>query len=100
MCEVYVEWPLAATIAEADELTSLAKANGSKTIVGLQSLADPLVHKLKEIVQSGKLGKVLSTIVKGSFPWTSAAMWPEQVKFFLLLDSGASIYQVLFGHCE
>ncbi len=45
--DVFVEWPLGANTAEAEELTKLAEENGSKTIIGLQARASPLVHKLK-----------------------------------------------------
>lgn len=34
---VFVEWPLAATTAEAEELTMIASANGVRSMVGLQS---------------------------------------------------------------
>jgi predicted dehydrogenase len=34
---VFVEWPLGASVAEAEELTKLAAARGVKTIVGLQA---------------------------------------------------------------
>lgn len=34
---VFVEWPLGVNVAEAEELTNLASANGVKTIVGLQA---------------------------------------------------------------
>lgn len=33
---VFVEWPLGASVAEAEQVTKLAAENGVKTIVGLQ----------------------------------------------------------------
>lgn len=34
--DVFVEWPLAGSTAQADELTRLAKEKGGKTVLGLQ----------------------------------------------------------------
>jgi hypothetical protein len=38
---VFCEWPLGATLAEAQEMATCAKARGLKTIVGLQARSDP-----------------------------------------------------------
>jgi predicted dehydrogenase len=35
--DIFVKWPLAANMAEAEELTKLAAVNGVKTMVGLQA---------------------------------------------------------------
>lgn len=35
--DVFVEWPLAANLAEAEEMNALAKKQGVKTYVGLQA---------------------------------------------------------------
>ena len=48
---VFVEWPLAATMTQNEELVTLAKSKNAKTIVGLQARADPLVLKLKQLVR-------------------------------------------------
>jgi len=55
-----VEWPLARNLQEAEELTQLARSKGVKTMVGLQARQSTVVKKMKEIVSSGKLGKILS----------------------------------------
>jgi predicted dehydrogenase len=59
----YVEWPLGNNTAEAEELTELAKKKNLKTMVGLQSRQSSITRTVKEIVDSGKLGKVLSSTV-------------------------------------
>jgi predicted dehydrogenase len=35
--DLYVEWPLGANLAEAEEMTKLAQKKGVKTVVGLQT---------------------------------------------------------------
>ena len=57
---VYTEWPLGRTTAEAEELAALARAKGVHTVVGLQSRVSPVLLYMKELVESGYVGEVLS----------------------------------------
>ena len=57
---VYVEWPLARNTAEAEELTALAKARGVVTTCGLQSRVSPALQYMKELIDTGYVGEVLS----------------------------------------
>jgi predicted dehydrogenase len=43
---VFVEWPLATTMDEVEELQAAAKKSGSKTFVGLQSRTAPFIQKV------------------------------------------------------
>jgi predicted dehydrogenase len=63
--DVFSEWPLARNLSEAEELVKLAKAKGVKTVVGLQARQNPAIIKAKEIIESGKLGRVLGTTMYG-----------------------------------
>ncbi|KAH8600019.1 hypothetical protein B0O99DRAFT_611578 [Bisporella sp. PMI_857] len=96
--DVFVEWPLGATTAEAVELAQLAETKGVRTIVGVQKRASPLVVKIKELVASGKLGKVLSTSVVGSLSGPPIGIWMEGVEYYLDINSGANSLIVYFGH--
>ena len=69
---VFSEWPLARNLVEAEELTKLAKEKGVKTMVGLQARQNPSIIKAKEIVASGKLGKILGTTMFGHVSMLSA----------------------------
>ncbi|PVH83417.1 putative oxidoreductase [Cadophora sp. DSE1049] len=96
---VFIEWPLAATTVEAEELTKIADENGCKTIVGLQARASPLVLKIKDIVQSGKIGKILSSTVVGQISSLKPfGTWQEGAKYYADMDSGANGFYVSFGH--
>src|SRR5258706_775191 len=57
---VYTEWPLGRTTAEAEELAALARAKGVRTAVGLQSRVSPALLYMKEQVEAGYVGEVLS----------------------------------------
>ncbi|KIL89309.1 hypothetical protein FAVG1_07703 [Fusarium avenaceum] len=64
--DVYVEWPLGVSTAQAQELTQLAKDKGVRTIVGLQGAVSLLQTTLKRIIEAGSIGKPLVTQVFGS----------------------------------
>jgi predicted dehydrogenase len=70
--DVFSEWPLARNLSDAEELVRLAKEKGVRTMVGLQARQNPSIIKAKEIVASGKLGKILGTTMFGhvSYPRT------------------------------
>ena len=57
---VYTEWPLGKTTAEAEELAALARAKGVQTACGLQSRVSPTLLYMKEQVEGGFVGEVLS----------------------------------------
>lgn len=49
----FVEWPLGANLAEAEEMAATAKSQGVKTLVGLQSRASPSIRKVSAFFWSG-----------------------------------------------
>lgn len=57
----FVEWPLASNLQQAEELLAAAKKNDSKTIVGLQSRASPVIQKVKELVSTKAIGELISS---------------------------------------
>src|SRR5205823_10647 len=57
---VYTEWPLGQTTAEAEELAALARSQGVQTVVGVQARVSPTLMYLKEQIEAGYVGEVLS----------------------------------------
>jgi predicted dehydrogenase len=98
--KVFVEWPLGASLAESEELAALAKENGVRTIVGLQARADPLVDKLKEILESGKIGDLTSSSVLGPMSGLPTDVWFEGAEYYLDLKNGGNHFTIFFGHCK
>ncbi|KAK0118160.1 hypothetical protein ONS95_012466 [Cadophora gregata] len=97
--DVFVEWPLATTTAEAEELSKIAEEKGCKTIVGLQARASPLVLEIKEVLRSGKIGRILSSTVVGQISSLKPfGTWQESAKYYVDMDSGANGFYVSFGH--
>lgn len=54
-----VEKPLATSVEDAEALVSAAHASGAKLMVGHTFEYNPAVWKLKEIISSGELGRIL-----------------------------------------
>jgi predicted dehydrogenase len=73
--DVFCEWPLARNLSEAEELVKSAKKKGVRTMVGLQARQNPSILKAKEIVASGKLGKVLGTTMYGHVSKTNTVVF-------------------------
>lgn len=78
--DVYVEWPFASNLVEAEALAQRAREQQVKSMVGLPTRLAPQVlkvrsirqmpvwkpltkplHQMKEILQSGALGRILAT---------------------------------------
>ena len=57
---VYCEWPLGANLRETEELATLARGKGVCNMIGLQARGDPALHRLKEFLDEGYVGQVLS----------------------------------------
>ena len=54
---VFCEWPLGATVAEAEAMAELADARSLRTAVGLQARSDPTLMYARELVQQGTLAR-------------------------------------------
>ncbi len=76
---VYCEWPLARNTDEAVELTSLAKAKGIVTAVGLQARLHPTLLYMKELVEGGYVGEIVavhvSLITEGILSKPPGRLW-------------------------
>jgi predicted dehydrogenase len=93
---VYTEWPLGRTTAEAEELAALARAKGVQTAVGLQSRVSPALMYMKEQIESGYVGEVLSCTVStmrdGTVERPSSRTWQRDASL------GANTLTIANGH--
>lgn len=69
-CHLLMEKPIASTVKEADELIKLAKKNKVIFTVGHIERYNPIVRKLRELVDQKKIGTITSIVSKrvGGFP--------------------------------
>ena len=93
---VYTEWPLGRTTAEAEELAALARAKGVQTAVGLQSRVSPALLYIKEQIDAGFVGEVLSchviTMRDGALERPSSRTWQRDASL------GANTLTIANGH--
>src|SRR6266480_2637311 len=94
---VYCEWPLGNGLNEAETLAALAKKQGVLAVAGLQARSAPAVAYVRELVEQGYLGEVLSTTLVGS-----GMGWGPTVESFnaYLNDkkNGATMLSIALGH--
>ncbi|MEE2752799.1 MAG: Gfo/Idh/MocA family oxidoreductase [Candidatus Latescibacterota bacterium] len=64
-CHVYVEKPMTATLESADRILNLADSMGLKIAVAHQAAYLPQVHAVKEMIDRGRIGKILSIRATG-----------------------------------
>jgi predicted dehydrogenase len=95
---VYVEWPLGANLSEAEELAKIAQEKGVKTVVGLQGRMEPLIDTIRSVVNSGKIGDVLSSTIVAA-AGNIDRQEKERVLYLLDSKSGGSVASIHFGHC-
>ncbi|HYZ40232.1 MAG TPA: Gfo/Idh/MocA family oxidoreductase, partial [Stellaceae bacterium] len=93
---VYCEWPLGRTTAEAVELAALADAKGLVTAVGLQARVNPAVMHMKELVEAGFVGEVMTVHVsllrEGVMSRPSHRTWQRDAEL------GANTLTIANGH--
>jgi len=93
---VYTEWPLGRTTAEAEELAALARAKGVPTVVGLQSRVSPTLMYMKEQIEAGYVGEVLSchatAMRDGALARPSSRTWQRDASL------GANTLTIANGH--
>ncbi|KAK7416075.1 hypothetical protein QQZ08_012130 [Neonectria magnoliae] len=95
---VYVEWPLAQDNAHAEDLARAARESGSRTIVGLQGRLTPAVVKLRDLLQEGRIGKVLSSEVYATGGSMDRDLLPTGLKYFTDRAIGGNIVTIGLGH--
>ncbi|KAH7348206.1 NAD-binding Rossmann fold oxidoreductase family protein [Pyrenochaeta sp. MPI-SDFR-AT-0127] len=95
--DVFSEWPLGRNLAEAEELAQLAKEKGVRTMVGLQARQNPAILKAKEIVASGKLGRIVGTTMYGHGVLLGSFI-TENFRNYLPVEAGANLVTVPFAH--
>ncbi|KAJ2970773.1 hypothetical protein NQ176_g8025 [Zarea fungicola] len=97
--KVFVEWPLAQDVKHAQELADAAAAYGSHTLVGHQGRFAPVLLKVREVLESGRIGKVLSSDVRAFDTFTKRDALGAGAAYFADLTIGGNGLTITFGHC-
>mgnify|MGYP001202172389 FL=1 len=64
---ILLEKPIATTVAEGEQLVKAAEAAGAKVLIGHHRAHSPIMAKAKEVVDSGKLGKLVAVMGSATF---------------------------------
>lgn len=97
---VFVEWPLTENVTRATALADLARESGSKTLVGLQARVAPSTLKVKEIIRSGAIGKILSSDVQAFTSGGGGDSISEGLAYFLDKKVGGNPVTIAFAHSK
>lgn len=81
------------------DLASKAEQKGIKTAFGMQGQTLPLTQFLKDVIRSGKIGKVLSSTWVGAAGPYGEKPEPVGSKYFLERKAGGNLMSVWFLHC-
>lgn len=94
---VFSEWPLARNAAEAEELAAMANEYNITHMVGLQARANPTVHRLKEMVEDGVVGRVLAVNAVVSLPTFPTSKGNVDLAHAYLLNEANGADQLTIG---
>jgi predicted dehydrogenase len=96
--DIYIEWPLASNMNDAKELVKLAKDSGIRTIIGLQGRASPSVLKVKQLVDSGRLGQIHSVNYQGWINIWQTNAASRRYHYFMDRKIGGNLLTIYGGH--
>src|SRR5881227_44104 len=94
---VYCEWPLGNGLKEAEVLAALAKKQGVLAVAGLQGRSAPSVAYVRELIEQGYVGEVLSTTLVGSRMGWGATVEPFNA-YLNDKKNGATMLSIAVGH--
>lgn len=79
---VFVEKPIATTVAQAEEMHALARARGLQLAVGHQARFTGMARTIKDKLVAGELGHVATAVMVQGFPrfLESALQWRDTVE--------------------
>ncbi len=94
---VYCEWPLAMSLAEAQDLAAMAKRKQVVAVIGTQAVVSPEIVFLRDLLKSGYLGDLRSSTFLGS-----GNTWGDDVSsgeaYAMDPANGATLLSVMAGH--
>jgi len=94
---VYCEWPLGNGLKEAETLAALAKKQGVLAVAGLQARSAPSVAYLRDLIEGGYVGEVLSTTLIGSGMGWGPTVEPYNA-YTNDKKNGATMLSIALGH--
>ena len=94
---IYCEWPLGRDLTETEELAAAARAAGVHVAIGLQTRVNPVAIRARELIKSGKIGRVLSARVYSSTAAFGRVV-PASMIYSEAPESGVSLVTIQGAH--
>jgi predicted dehydrogenase len=94
---VYCEWPLGNGLKEAESLAAAAKKKGVLAVAGLQARSAPPVAYVRDLIEQGYVGEVLSTTLIGSGMGWGPTVDPYNA-YMNEKKNGATMLSIGLGH--
>jgi len=94
---VYCEWPLGNGLREAETLAALAQEKGVLAVAGLQARSAPAVAYVRDLIEQGYVGELLSTTLIGSGMGWGPTVEPFNV-YLNDKKNGATMLSIALGH--
>lgn len=64
---ILLEKPIATTVAEGEKIVAMVAASNAKVLIGHHRAHSPIMAKAKEVIDSGKLGKLVAFMGSATF---------------------------------
>jgi predicted dehydrogenase len=64
---ILLEKPIATTVAEGEKIVAMVTATSAKVLIGHHRAHSPIMAKAKEVIDSGKLGKLVAVMGSATF---------------------------------
>ncbi|MCJ1390860.1 hypothetical protein MMC18_003721 [Xylographa bjoerkii] len=97
---VFCEWPLAQDFEHVRNIVSLAREKGGRTMIGTQGRVAPVLLKLREVLEQGRIGKILSSEVRAAGGSNDRLILPSFISYFTQRMVGGNVVTIGLGHRE
>lgn len=96
---LYVEWALAASVQQAEELYSISQQRANlQTIICLQGRKSPYIVRAKELISEGCIGDINSIEISGNGGWYGYERPMRSPEYLYDIESGVNLISNSFGH--
>lgn len=93
---VFVEWPLTESIEKSEEL--VAGIETQRSIIGLQCRVSPVIRKVKDLIDGGAIGAILSSNIQAHTTILPRDSLPDSLAYFADRKVGGNPMTIAYGH--
>lgn len=95
---LFLEWPMAGTVQEAEQIYKAAANRGLQTIISLQGRKSPYILRAKELISQGYIGDINSIEIAGNGGWYGYERNMKSPSYIYELKQGTDLVTNTFAH--